>query len=83
MPGVKAATQLIRFDMAGFAVSAGSACSSGTLKSSHVLEAIRTPAELATCAIRVSVGWSTTPDHLAAFAESWTHIAHDARSRAA
>ncbi|MBW4329512.1 cysteine desulfurase [Stakelama sp. CBK3Z-3] len=83
MPGVKSATQLIRFDITGIAVSAGSACSSGTLKSSHVLRAIRTPGDLADCAIRVSVGWNTTPEHIAAFAEAWTRIAQDARSRAA
>ncbi|MAW99228.1 MAG: aminotransferase [Sphingomonas sp.] len=83
MPGVKSAAQLIRFDMAGFAVSAGSACSSGTLKTSHVLGAIRTPAPLAECAIRVSVGWTTTPEQIASFARCWADIARDARSRAA
>ncbi|WNO52785.1 cysteine desulfurase family protein [Stakelama saccharophila] len=83
MPGMKAAAQLIRFDLAGIAVSAGSACSSGSLKTSHVLDAIRAPADLADSAIRVSVGWTTTPGDIARFAEAWTGIAQDARSRAA
>ncbi|MBY0521126.1 MAG: aminotransferase class V-fold PLP-dependent enzyme, partial [Sphingomonas sp.] len=54
MPGVPAAAQLIQLDQAGFAVSAGSACSSGTLKQSRVLQALGVKQELATNTIRVS-----------------------------
>ncbi|BBC73745.1 aminotransferase [Altererythrobacter sp. B11] len=73
MPGVSAAAQLIRLDGAGFAVSAGSACSSGSLKPSHVLEAMGYPhpGEV----IRVSVGRETTEDEIAAFLRQWQAIA--------
>lgn len=81
MPGVTAAAQLIRFDMAGFAVSAGSACSSGTMKRSHVLEAMGYPHPDEV--IRVSFGWTTTEAEVDAFAAAWTRIAADARARAA
>lgn len=81
MPGVTAAAQLIRLDMAGFAVSAGSACSSGTMRPSHVLEAMRYPHPDEV--IRVSFGWTTTPADVAAFAAAWARIAADARARAA
>ncbi|WP_347709217.1 cysteine desulfurase family protein [Stakelama marina] len=83
MPGVKAAAQLIQLDSMGFAVSAGSACSSGSLKTSHVLEAIRTPPEVAESTIRVSVGWNTMAEDIARFAGAWQQIAQRARSRAA
>lgn len=83
MPGVSAAAQLIRFDAAGIAVSSGSACASGTLKSSHVLAAIGAPPEIAQAAIRVSFGWSTTPDEIRRFAEVWRAIAERAGTRAA
>ncbi len=66
MPGVSSAVQLIRFDAAGFAVSAGSACSSGSLRPSHVLEAmglIRMRREV----IRVSFGRETTEAEIDAF----------------
>ena len=81
MPGVTAAAQLIRLDMAGFAVSAGSACSSGTMRPSHVLEAMRCPHPDEV--IRVSFGWTTTEAEVDAFAAAWTRIAADARARAA
>lgn len=81
MPGVTAAAQLIRFDMAGFAVSAGSACSSGTMRGSHVLEAMRYPHPDEV--IRVSFGWTTTAAEVDAFAAAWTRIADAARTRAA
>ncbi|MFZ5747702.1 MAG: cysteine desulfurase family protein [Pseudomonadota bacterium] len=83
MPGVKAAAQLIQLDSAGFAVSAGSACSSGSLRKSHVLDAIRATDDVADGAIRVSVGWSTTAGEIAAFGAQWVAIAEKARSRAA
>ncbi len=81
MPGVTAAAQLIQLDQAGFAVSAGSACSSGTLKQSRVLQALGLKDEVAATMIRVSIGWSTTVDELNAFAASWLKIAHDAARR--
>ena len=74
MPGVAANTQLIKFDMAGFSVSAGSACSSGTLKASHVLEAMGTDAQVAREVIRVSIGRNTTRNHIYAFLERWKAI---------
>src|SRR5690606_9930187 len=60
MPGVKAETQVMAFDLEGVAVSAGSACSSGKVSASHVLAAMGLPDDEALTAIRVSLGWTTT-----------------------
>ncbi len=59
----------------GFAVSAGSACSSGSLKPSRILKAFGLDDETASRTIRVSIGWSTTPDELDAFIEAWETLA--------
>ena len=82
MPGISSAAQLIRLDMAGFAVSAGSACSSGSMRPSHVLAAMGYTPEAAAEVVRVSFGWTTTPDDVAKFAEAWTRIARDIRRAA-
>lgn len=79
MPGVAANTQLIRFDMAGFSVSAGSACSSGTLKTSHVLQAMGVDDGLAKEVIRVSIGRDTTRSQIYSFVEQWKTIFNEAR----
>ncbi|MFK7841755.1 MAG: cysteine desulfurase family protein [Sphingorhabdus sp.] len=79
MPGVAANTQLIKFDMAGFSVSAGSACSSGTLKTSHVLEAMGTDSQVAREVIRVSIGRDTTRTHIYAFIDKWKSIYAESR----
>lgn len=83
MPGMSAAAQLIQFDAAGIAVSAGSACSSGSLKASRALQAFGVPDEEANCTIRVSFGWSTTGDDIYRFLDVWLRLAAEARSRAA
>lgn len=83
MKGMSAVAQLIRFDAAGIAVSAGSACSSGSLKPSRALQAFGVPEAEAACTIRVSFGWSTTAEEIQRFLETWLRIASDARSRAA
>lgn len=75
MPGRSAAAQLMRLDSAGFAVSAGSACSSGTLKASHVLTAMGVDAKAASEVIRVSFGWTTTTEEVERFAEAWKAMA--------
>jgi cysteine desulfurase len=62
---------LIRLDAMGFAVSAGSACSSGTLKKSRVLDALGIDDDTARRTIRVSLGWNTTLDELDRFVEAW------------
>lgn len=68
---LSAQAALIRLDALGFAVSAGSACSSGTLKKSRVLDGFGVEDELANRTIRVSMGWTTTPAELDAFASAW------------
>ncbi len=73
-PTMSAQAQLIRLDTMGFAVSAGSACSSGTLKKSRVLDAFGVPDDVAARTIRVSMGWNTTPDELDAFAKAWRSL---------
>jgi cysteine desulfurase len=70
-PRLSAAALLIKLDALGFAVSAGSACSSGTLKRSRALEAFGIDEAVASRTIRVSIGWNTTSDDLGAFAEAW------------
>ncbi len=74
-PGMSAQALLIRLDAMGFAVSAGSACSSGTLKKSRVLDAFGVSDDVAARTIRVSLGWNTTPEELDAFAEAWSSLA--------
>lgn len=83
MPGMQSAAQLVRFDLAGFAVSAGSACSSGTLKASPVMAALRMDPVEAGQVIRVSFGQSTTRADVDAFAAAWTAMAEEANERAA
>ena len=79
---VLAAAQLIRFDMAGFAVSAGSACSSGSLRPSHVLAAMGMDEAAAGEVIRVSFGRTTRREDVWRFADQWRRIAEDAKVRA-
>jgi cysteine desulfurase len=74
MPGVGNEIQLIDFDLNGYAVSAGSACSSGRIEKSHVLLAMGVPSELAACAIRVSAGWGTTKDEIEKFTQAWLKL---------
>lgn len=73
-PSISAQALLIRLDALGFAVSAGSACSSGTLKKSRVLDAFGVPDDVAARTIRVSLGWNTTPEELERFAEAWRSL---------
>ena len=81
MPGVVSAAQLIQFDLAGIAVSAGSACSSGSLKPSHVLNAMGWSESEAAEVIRVSFGPDTTRADVYRFVEVWRRIADDAKAR--
>lgn len=71
MPGVSNEVQLMDFDLKGFAVSAGSACSSGRVEISHVLSAMHVPKEQVASAIRVSGGWRTTEADIKNFTEAW------------
>ncbi|WP_059150310.1 cysteine desulfurase family protein [Novosphingobium barchaimii] len=73
-PKTSATAMLIRMDALGFAISAGSACSSGTLKQSRVLQGFGIDADLAKRTVRVSMGWSTTPQDLDAFADAWAKV---------
>lgn len=83
MPGVASSAQLIQLDLAGIAVSAGSACSSGTLKTSHVLSAMGWNEAEAGQVIRVSFGPETSRADIYRFVDAWKRIADGARSRAA
>jgi cysteine desulfurase len=74
MPGVDSETQVVAFDLAGIAVSAGSACSSGKLRRSAVLTAMGVAPEEADCAIRVSLGRGTTAAEIDRFCETWSAI---------
>jgi cysteine desulfurase len=83
MPGVASASQLVQLDLAGISVSAGSACSSGSMKPSRVLAAMHVPEELAGCAIRVSFGPSTSRADVERFLGEWRRIRQRASVAAA
>jgi cysteine desulfurase len=74
MPGVPAEVQVMAFDLAGFAVSAGSACSSGKVRPSPVLRAMGLSEAVGAQSIRVSPGWETTADDIDAFADAWISL---------
>lgn len=72
--GMPGETQVIALDLAGIAVSAGSACSSGRVKRSHVLDAMVPGAPEAGNAIRVSLGWTNGEDDLAILVRAWRDL---------
>ena len=74
MPGVPAETQVMALDLAGVAVSAGSACSSGKVEASHVLRAMGVSDERAATAIRVSLGWRSTAEDVERFLAAWARL---------
>ncbi|TNF20332.1 MAG: aminotransferase class V-fold PLP-dependent enzyme [Rhodobacteraceae bacterium] len=82
-PGWKGETQVMSMDLAGFAISAGSACSSGKVKSSRVLQAMGYSEGEAACAIRVSLGPSNSEEDVLRFAEAWCTAYEKYRARAA
>ena len=74
VPGLKAETAVIGFDLAGVAVSSGSACSSGKVQPSHVLEAMGFGPELAQGAVRLSLGWSTSDADIDRCLKAWRKL---------
>jgi cysteine desulfurase len=74
-PGLKAETAVIGFDLEGIGVSSGSACSSGKVQPSHVLEAMGFGPELAKGAVRLSLGWSTTEADIDCCLKAWRKLA--------
>jgi len=83
VPGLNAETLLMAFDLEGVAVSSGSACSSGKVAKSHVLAAMGVAPEVARAAIRVSLGWNTTTEHIEHFITVWRRIRARHRSKVA
>jgi cysteine desulfurase len=82
-PGWKGETQVMQMDLAGFAISAGSACSSGKVRASTVLTAMGYDEATAQSAVRVSLGPQTTEDDVLRFAEAWLQKEKKHRARAA
>jgi cysteine desulfurase len=75
VPDLKAETAVIGFDLAGIAVSSGSACSSGKVQPSHVLEAMGLGRALAQGAVRLSLGWSTSQTDIEMTLKAWRKLA--------
>lgn len=74
IPGLKAETALIAFDLGGVALSSGSACSSGKVRHSHVLAAMGVAPSLAEGALRVSFGWNSTESDVIRFAKTCEEV---------
>ena len=82
-PGFSGETQVMALDLAGIAVSSGSACSSGKTKPSHVLAAMGASAEEATSSVRVSIGWNAEEEDAEAFCREWPAAYERIKRRAA
>jgi cysteine desulfurase len=76
VPGMKAETAVIAFDLEGVAVSSGSACSSGKVAPSHVLAAMGVDPEFARGAIRVSLGHATSDEYVGTVLKAWEKLAN-------
>jgi cysteine desulfurase len=83
MPGLKAETLLMNFDLEGIAVSSGSACSSGKVARSHVLEAMGVDPQISSSAIRVSMGWDSTQANVEKFMSVFKKVINRASSQRA
>jgi len=75
VPGMKAETAVIAFDLEGIAVSSGAACSSGKVQPSHVLAAMGVSPALTRGAVRLSLGWTTTEADVERFLGAWRKLA--------
>ena len=82
-PGIRAETALIFFDLEGVSVSSGSACSSGKVRRSHVLEAMGIAPALAEGALRVSFGWGSTQNDVERFAAAYEKLSETLYKRRA
>lgn len=82
VPGTTAETLLIALDLDGIAASSGSACSSGKVSRSHVLDAMGIADDLARAALRLSLGWSSSAGDVAALLAAWQRILPKQRSLA-
>ncbi len=74
LTGSTSETLLLALDLEGIAISSGSACSSGTVKPSHVLTAMGISEQEAGCALRVSLGWNTIPQDVEDFITAWDKV---------
>lgn len=83
VPGWRGETQVMQMDLAGFAISAGSACSSGKVRESHVLRSMGYDELTSASAIRVSIGATTTQSELDAFGDAWLRSYEKFEKRAA
>lgn len=81
LEGASSETQLIALDLAGICVSNGSACSSGTVKSSHALKAMGVAETVASSSLRVSLGWNTTEAEVDYFIEKWIEMQSRVKGR--
>jgi len=81
MRGMNSETQVMGMDLAGVAVSAGSACSSGKVKASHVLRAMGYGEEIASSALRISLGWNTQASDVVRCIEAWQTLYRRSRAR--
>ena len=83
MPGVSSEVQVMAMDLAGFAISAGSACAAGKVEPPYVLTAMGVPDDVAVTAIRISLGWRTRPGDIDSFVEAWRELYKRAGRQAA
>lgn len=83
VPGWKGETQVMQMDLAGFAISAGSACSSGKVRTSRVLRAMGYDDETAASAVRVSIGPGTTEAEVLGFVDAWARACRRFETKAA
>ncbi len=81
VPGISAATLLMRLDLAGIAASSGSACSSGKVTRSHVLAAMGVAPDIAAGAIRLSLGWASVEADVERFGEAFASTVTALRGR--
>ena len=81
VPGIEAQILLMNLDLGGVALSTGSACSSGKIKPSHVLQAMGVPPEITKSALRVSLGWTTRDEDIEGFERAFTQALRTMRRK--
>ena len=81
VPGLKNSVAMMGLDLAGIAVSSGSACSSGKVGPSHVLAAMGVSPDLSECALRISFGWSSTMEDVEAYLKAFGEVVGRHKSR--